>query len=105
MKIADGLLDNATCLSLTGDTSADVSRSDGRCPTAPSFVDIAPPAARLTFAALMLAFAATWTGASSVFARPLNHVHVVNQASGSEHGGAQHDQQVGVVVALGMRDA
>jgi hypothetical protein len=80
--------------------SVSVSLSDRHCPTTPCGVVIPAVAPR------QLAFAATSTqGASSVFACTLNDVDIVNEAGGPEHGGTQHDQQVGVVVAFRVRNA
>src|SRR6185295_13301374 len=69
---------------------------------------IVPSAARcrsLNIRCAHVSLRPTWTGASSVFARALNHVDIVNEAGGSEHGGAQHDQKVRVVIAFRVRNA
>src|SRR5512139_3095102 len=59
--------------------------------------------ARLTFAPLTLAFAATWMSSKRlVFSVLLDDIHVVNQAGGAQRRRAEHDQQVGMVVALRM---
>src|SRR5947199_4925494 len=52
----------------------------------------------------MLAFTAMSTGAHSIIVCPLHYVDIVNQAGRAEHRRTEHDQQVGVVVALGVRD-